>query len=172
MLVSRIYFFFFKNVFLQQPTITFLSALKVEKWPLGGSRTLWTSTRDFNLKCLIWNVRGVGFWKPSRLLPLQWQHAAEAFKRLIADKSHFKYVLVTVFKLASGSVTYLKVFHFSEGLINVMMTSVIFFIYFFKFIYIFYFIFPLYSKGIKLSLHVYITITFFPHPLSCCNMSI
>ena len=31
-----------------------------------------------------------------------------------------------------------------------------------------YFIFPLYSKGIKLSLHVYIT--FFPHPLFCCNM--
>ena len=34
------------------------------------------------------------------------------------------------------------------------------------------FFFPLYSKGIKLSLHVYITITFFPHPFFCCNMSI
>ena len=33
------------------------------------------------------------------------------------------------------------------------------------------FIFPLYRKGIKLSLHVHITITFFPHPLFCCNMS-
>ena len=27
-----------------------------------------------------------------------------------------------------------------------------------------FFIFPLYSKGIRLSLHVYITITFFPPP--------
>ena len=35
-----------------------------------------------------------------------------------------------------------------------------------------FFFFPLYSKGIKLSLHVYITITFFPHPFFCCNMSI
>ena len=32
------------------------------------------------------------------------------------------------------------------------------------FTFLFYFIFPLYSKGIKLSLHVYITITFFPPP--------
>ena len=30
------------------------------------------------------------------------------------------------------------------------------------FVFIIFFIFPLYSKGIKLSLHVYITITFFP----------
>jgi len=31
--------------------------------------------------------------------------------------------------------------------------------------FIFYFlIFPLYSKGVRLSLHVYITITFFPSP--------
>ena len=29
----------------------------------------------------------------------------------------------------------------------------------------FFFLFPLYSKGIKLSLHVYITITFFPPPI-------
>jgi len=29
---------------------------------------------------------------------------------------------------------------------------------------LFLFFFPLYSKGIKLSLHVYITITFFPPP--------
>ena len=35
-----------------------------------------------------------------------------------------------------------------------------------------FFIFPLYSKGVRLSLHVYITITFFPHPFFCCNMSI
>jgi len=51
-----------------------------------------------------------------------------------------------------------------------------FFFFFFQFLrYSFLFlnfIFPLYSKGIKLSLHVYITITFFPHPLFCCNMSI
>ena len=32
------------------------------------------------------------------------------------------------------------------------------------FIYLFIFIFPLYSKGIKLSLHVYITITVFSPP--------
>ena len=45
---------------------------------------------------------------------------------------------------------------------------------FFFFIFIFknFFIFPLYSKGVRLSLHVYITITFSPHPLFCCNMSI
>ena len=30
---------------------------------------------------------------------------------------------------------------------------------------------PLYSKGIKLSLHIYIFF-FFPHPMFCCNMSI
>ena len=35
---------------------------------------------------------------------------------------------------------------------------------FFSFSFFFNFIFPLYSKGIKLSLHVYITITFFPPP--------
>ena len=34
----------------------------------------------------------------------------------------------------------------------------------------FFLIFPLYSKGIELSLHVYVT--FFPHPLFCYNMSI
>ena len=34
---------------------------------------------------------------------------------------------------------------------------------FFKF-YLFYFIFPLYSKGIKLSLHVYFAVTFFSPP--------
>ena len=46
-------------------------------------------------------------------------------------------------------------------------------IFCFIFILFYYFIFPLYSKGIKLSLHVYITFTFFfPHPLFCCNMSI
>ena len=28
----------------------------------------------------------------------------------------------------------------------------------------FFFIFPLYSKGVRLSLHVYLTITFFPPP--------
>uniref|UniRef100_A0A8D1KSC7 GRIP1 associated protein 1 n=1 Tax=Sus scrofa TaxID=9823 RepID=A0A8D1KSC7_PIG len=42
----------------------------------------------------------------------------------------------------------------------------------FFFFLIIFFIFPLYSKGVRLSLHVYITITFFPHPLFCCNMSI
>ena len=40
------------------------------------------------------------------------------------------------------------------------------------FLFLLYFIFPLYSKGIKLSLHVCITLTFFPHPFFCCNMSI
>jgi len=33
------------------------------------------------------------------------------------------------------------------------------------FFYNFFFIFPLYSKGVRLSFHVYITITFFPHPI-------
>ena len=37
---------------------------------------------------------------------------------------------------------------------------------------IFFFIFPLYSKGIKISLHVYIAITVFSPPLVCCNMSV
>ena len=37
---------------------------------------------------------------------------------------------------------------------------------------IFFLIFPLYSKGVRLSLHVYITIIFFPHTFFCCNMSI
>ena len=36
--------------------------------------------------------------------------------------------------------------------------------FFYLFIYFFNFIFPLYSKGVRLSLHVYITITFFPPP--------
>ena len=31
-----------------------------------------------------------------------------------------------------------------------------------------FFFFPLYSKGVRLSLHVYITIIFFPHPFFCC----
>ena len=35
----------------------------------------------------------------------------------------------------------------------------------------FFFFFPLYSKGVRLSLHVYITIIFFPQPFFCCNMS-
>ena len=33
-----------------------------------------------------------------------------------------------------------------------------------SFLFYFFFIFPLYSKGVKLSLHVYITITVFPPP--------
>jgi len=32
------------------------------------------------------------------------------------------------------------------------------------FLYIIFFIFPLYSKGVRLYFHVYITITFFPPP--------
>ena len=36
-------------------------------------------------------------------------------------------------------------------------------LFIYLFIYLF-FIFPLYSKGVRLSLHVYITITFFPPP--------
>ena len=39
-----------------------------------------------------------------------------------------------------------------------------------SFTFFFFLIFPPYSKGIKLSLHVYNNI--FPHPLFCCNMSI
>ena len=49
-----------------------------------------TSTRVFNLKCL-WQI--VRFLKPSRLFLVQWQYAAEEVKRLIADESHFKYLL-------------------------------------------------------------------------------
>ena len=44
---------------------------------------------------------------------------------------------------------------------------------FYLFIYfLFILFFPLYSKGVRLSLHVNITITFSPHPFFCCNMSI
>ena len=41
------------------------------------------------------------------------------------------------------------------------------------FLFFFFFIFPLYSKGVGLSLDVYIAVTvFFPRPFFCCNMSI
>ena len=40
---------------------------------------------------------------------------------------------------------------------------ILFYFILFYFI-LFYFIFPLYSKGVSLSLHVYITITVFPPP--------
>uniref|UniRef100_A0A8D0U787 Uncharacterized protein n=1 Tax=Sus scrofa TaxID=9823 RepID=A0A8D0U787_PIG len=36
------------------------------------------------------------------------------------------------------------------------------FIYFFNYFFLFFYFFPLYSKGVRLSLHVYITINFFP----------
>ena len=36
--------------------------------------------------------------------------------------------------------------------------------------FLFFVFFPLYSKGVRLSLHVFITITFFPHPFFCCQV--
>jgi len=41
-----------------------------------------------------------------------------------------------------------------------------------RFLFFFFLIFPLYSKGVRLSLHVYITITFFPPPFLLLHMSI
>lgn len=69
------------------PSISFLK-WRSSHWEDKG--LFWTSTRDFNLKCL---HRGVRFWKPSRVLHVWWQRAAEEVKRLIADESHSKYLL-------------------------------------------------------------------------------
>ena len=68
--------------------------------------------------------------------------------------------------LAPSRVYWILSKYFGYYLVNSDFFFFLFFVFILIFLFVFFLIFfPLYSKGIKLSLHVYITVTFFPHPL-------
>jgi len=73
---------------------------------------------------------------------------------IVLLRSHYLIVSLVLMKIKENIVlrtVFITIFHLC---LNCLL------IYFI----LFYFIFPMYSKGVRLSLHVYITITFFPPP--------